>query len=432
MKLLIKGGSLVDPEKHTVTQLDILVKDSLIAAMEENLTVEDAVVIDAKGKLVCPGLIDMHVHLREPGYEAKETIATGTAAAARGGFTAVACMPNTNPVNDNKAVVRFIYDRAAAVGSCKVYPIAAITKGSKGKEITEMADLKAAGAVALSDDGQPVADAGVMRRAMQYAAMLDLPVISHCEDKSLVLDGVMHEGYVSTIKGLPGIPAAAEEIMVARDIILAESTGCHLHIAHVSTAGSVELVRQAKKRGINVTCEVTPHHFTLTDRAVGDYNTATKVNPPLRTDRDIAAIKQGLADGTIDVIATDHAPHTAEEKGVEYQYAPFGIVGLETAVGLVFTELVSPGVLTVTQAIEKMSLNPAKILGISGGLLAVGMPADITVIDIDATEKVDPAEFVSKGRNTPFSGMQLKGLPVMTIVNGEVVMKDRRLINYPV
>ncbi len=428
MKLLIKGGNVVDCEKLNIEQLDVLIEDSIITAVGKNLPAEDAEIIDVNGKLVCPGLIDMHVHLREPGYEAKETIATGTAAAARGGFTAVACMPNTDPVNDNAAVVRFIYDRAAAEGVVKVYPIAAVTKGSKGKELTEMADLKSAGAVAVSDDGLPVSDAGVMRRAMQYASMLGLPVIPHCEDKSLAAGGVMHEGCVSTELGLPGIPAAAEEVMVARDIILAENTGCQLHIAHISTARSVDMVRRAKKRGVKVTCEVTPHHFTLTDRAVIGYHTATKVNPPLRTDADVAAIKEGLADGTIDVIATDHAPHTAEEKAVEYQYAPFGLVGLETAVGLVFTELVATGILTAAQAVAKMSINPAKILSLQGGMLTVGAPADITVIDTELTEKVDPAQFAGKAKNTPFAGKTLKGLPVMTIVDGKIVMEDRRLV----
>lgn len=421
MKLLIKGGEVVAVDRLTVEKADVLVVDGLIAAIGKNLPVEGAEVIAANGQLVCPGLIDIHVHLREPGFEAKETIATGTAAAARGGFTAVACMPNTNPVNDNVSVVNFILAQAATAGLARVYPIGAITKSSKGKEITEMADLKAAGAVAVSDDGLPVTSAGVMRRAMQYAGMLDLPVIPHCEDHSLVANGVMHEGYYSTVLGLEGIPAAAEEVMIARDIILAETTGCKLHIAHISTAGAVELVRRAKERGLDVTCEVTPHHFTLTDQAVVGYHTATKVNPPLRSESDVAAIKQGLADGTIDVIATDHAPHTLEEKAVAYQDAPFGLVGLETAVGLVFTKLVATGVLTVVQAITKLSTNPAKVLGVPGGRLAVGEIADITIIDPLLETKVDPKKFASKGKNTPFSGRMLQGLPTITIVGGKVV-----------
>ncbi|MBO8136557.1 MAG: dihydroorotase [Desulfotomaculum sp.] len=410
-----------------VKKVDILVENGVITGIGPGLEAAGARVIEADGKYVCPGLIDMHVHLREPGFEHKESIATGTRAAARGGFTAVACMPNTKPVADNAAVVRFILERAAAEGVVNVYPIAAITKGSKGEEITEMADLKEAGAVAVSDDGLPVQDAGVMRRAMQYAAMLQLPVIPHCENKSLAADGVMHEGFQSTVLGLPGIPAAAEEVMVARDIILAENTGCHVHIAHISTAGSVELVRQAKKKGVKVTCEVTPHHFTLTHEMVNGYNTNTKVNPPLRTREDVEAVKEGLADGTIDVIATDHAPHTVEEKNVEYQYAPFGLVGLETAVGLVFTELVETGVLTVPQAIAKLTINPARVLAVPGGRLDVGERADITIIDPQAGEIINPDDFASKGRNTPFTGRRLKGLPVMTVVNGKIVMEDRRL-----
>lgn len=420
---------MVDPEKLTIEKADLLIDDGIITAIGQELSAEGAEVLIAEGKLVCPGLIDMHVHLREPGFEAKETIASGTRAAAMGGFTAVACMPNTNPIIDNAALVCSILDRANSEAVVKVHPIAAITKDSKGAELTEMADLKTAGAVALSDDGQPVSDAGVMRRAMQYAQMLDLPVISHSEDKSLAAEGAMHEGYYSTVLGLKGIPAAAEEVMIARDIILAESTNSRLHLAHISTAGSVELVRQAKRRGVKVTCEVTPHHFTLTDADVVGYDTATKVNPPLRTAADVAAIKAGLADGTIDVIATDHAPHTVEEKAVEYQYAPFGLVGLETAVGLVFTELVTPGVLTVAQAIAKLSLAPASVLGVAAGRLAKGEMADITIIDPEAEEAVDPQSFASKGKNSPFIGRVLKGLPIVTIVNGKIVMKDRLLTN---
>jgi len=419
---------VVDTVKLAVSQADVLVENGVIVAIGDNLPTENVETIDVTDKLVCPGLIDMHVHLREPGFEAKETIATGTRAAARGGFTAVACMPNTNPVADNAAVIRSIIERAQNQGVVDVYPIAAITKGSKGEEITEMADLKAAGAVALSDDGQIVGDAGVMRRAMQYAAMLGLPVLPHCEDNNLVQSGVMNEGYYSTILGLQGNPAVAEEVMVARDIMLAENTGCPLHITHISTAGAVEMVRQAKKRGVKVTCEVTPHHFTLTDPAVVGYNTATKVSPPLRTDADVEAIKEGLADGTIDVIATDHAPHTVEEKMVEYQYAPSGLVGLETAVGLVFTELVEAGILTPAAAIAKLSMAPATILGLPGGKFQVGERANITVIDQGAKEVVDPSQFASKGVNTPFIGRELQGVPIMTMVNGKIVMQHRQVI----
>ncbi|SHI51836.1 dihydroorotase [Desulfofundulus thermosubterraneus] len=420
-KLLLKGGRVVDPQAGEIFAADILIVDGRITAIGPGLEPGEGAVMDVAGKLVAPGLIDMHVHFREPGFEAKETIASGSRAAARGGFTAVACMPNTNPVADNRAVITYIKTRAEEAGLVKVYPIAALTRGSRGEELTEMADLKEAGAVALSDDGHPVASAAVMRRAMQYARMVGLPVISHCEEPTLSAGGVMHEGYMSTVLGLPGIPAAAEEIMVARDIILSEYTGCPLHIAHVSTSGSVRLIREAKARGVPVTAEVTPHHFTLTDRAVADYNTSTKVNPPLRTEEDVAALKEALADGTIDVIATDHAPHTLEEKDVEYQLAPFGLVGLETALGLVWTELVVPGVLSPVEAIRKLTVNPARILGLQEGVLKVGADADITIIDPELMEVVDPATFASKGRNTPFSGRRLQGLPVATIVKGRVV-----------
>ncbi|MCD5405883.1 MAG: dihydroorotase [Desulfotomaculum sp.] len=426
MKKLIKDGYVIDTQNMTMERKDVLIEAKTVVAIDKNISPDaDTQVINAEGKLVCPGLIDMHVHLREPGFEAKETIATGTLAAVHGGFSAVACMPNTNPVCDSKATVRFILDKARIFAKSKVYPIAAITKGSEGKEITEMADLMDAGAVAFSDDGQPVMDAGVMYKAMQYAKMLDAVIISHCEDKGLSSDGVMNEGYYSTILGLKGIPKAAEEIMVARDIILAKATKCRLHIAHVSTKGSVELVRRAKEDGINVTCEAAPHHFTLTDSAVEGYDTSTKVNPPLRSEEDVEAVKQGLADGTIDAIATDHAPHTAEEKKVEYQYAPFGLIGLETAVGLVFTELVDKGVLTPVQAVCKLTKAPADILKISGGFLTKGCTADITIIDPDVECTVNPEDFKSKARNTPFAGRRLKGAAVMTIVNGEVVFDSQ-------
>ena len=426
-KLLLKGGRVVDPAAGEIFPADILIVKGKIAAIGQDLEAGEGTVIDVGGRLVSPGLIDMHVHFREPGFEAKETIATGSRAAARGGFTAVACMPNTDPVADNRAVISYIRARAEQAGLIKVYPVAALTRGSRGEELTEMADLKEAGAVAFSDDGRPVSSAAVMRRAMQYARMVGLPVISHCEEPALSAGGVMHEGYMSTVLGLPGIPAAAEEIMVARDIILSEHTGCPLHIAHVSTAGSVRLIREAKARGVPVTAEVTPHHFTLTDRAVAGYNTSAKVNPPLRTEEDVAALKEALADGTIDVIATDHAPHTVEEKDVEFQLAPFGMVGLETAVGLVWTELVIPGVLSPVEAIRKLTVNPARILGLQDGVIRVGADADITIIDPGLTEVVDPSTFASKGRNSPFSGKKLQGLPVATIVRGRLIY-DRGLL----
>lgn len=428
MDLLIKGGSVVDPVAGVVSQKDILVLNGKIAESGVGLKRPGARILDATDKLVTPGLIDMHVHLREPGHEAKETIFTGTRAAARGGFTAVACMPNTRPVADNAALISYIRDQAREAGKIKVYPIGAITGGSKGAELAEMGDMQEAGAVAFSDDGQPVMNAGLMRRAMQYAGMLGTTIISHCEDKSLTAGGAMHEGYVSTVLGLPGIPACAEEAMVARDILLAEETGCRLHIAHVSTAGSVRLVREARARGVQVTAEATPHHFTLTDEAVIGYDTSTKVNPPLRSSADVAAVRQGLADGTISVIATDHAPHTLEEKDVEYGLAPFGMVGLETAVGLVWSELVATGVLTPLEAVAKLTLNPAQVLGLPKGTLEAGADADITIIDPAAAWTVDPAQFAGKGRNTPFAGRLLQGLPWATIVGGRLVMHEGVLI----
>ncbi|MCL6611233.1 MAG: dihydroorotase [Peptococcaceae bacterium] len=423
MRLLIKGGTVVDPVAGSLAESDVLVENGVITRVGRGIAAPGAKVIEAGGKLVAPGLIDMHVHLREPGHEAKETVETGCRAAVRGGFTAVACMPNTSPVADSRAVIRYILERAREAGLARVYPVGALTRGSGGEELSEMADLKEAGAVALSDDGRPVANPGVMRRAMQYAGMLGLPVISHCEDPDLADGGVMNEGYTATRLGLKGIPGAAEEVMVARDIILAGLTGCRLHIAHVSTAGSVRLIREAKARGIPVTAEVTPHHFTLTDRAVEGYDTSTKVNPPLRGEADVAAIREALADGTIDVIATDHAPHTPEEKDVEYDRAPFGMVGLETAVGLVWTELVAGGVISPARAIAMMTVNPASVLGLEAGLLAPGSAADITVIDPELEERVDPDTFYSKGRNTPFAGRLLKGLPVMTMVGGKIVYR---------
>jgi dihydroorotase len=425
MRLIIRGGTVVDPARGRMYRSDVLVDGERVAAVEKRIPARGARVLDAEGKLVLPGLIDMHVHLREPGQEYKETVATGTRAAARGGFTAVAAMPNTDPVADTAGVIRYVLEKAEDAGYARVCPVGALTRGSRGGELSEMGELCAAGAVAFSDDGRSVTSAAVMRRAMEYARMLGVPVISHCEDETLAGSGVMHEGLVSTRLGLRGIPAAAEEVMVARDLILAEMTGCHLHVAHVSTAGAVRLIREAKARGVRVTAEATPHHFTLTDRAVGDYNTLAKVKPPLRTDADVAAVREGLADGTIDVIATDHAPHAPHEKDVEFDAAAFGLVGLETAVGLVFTELVAKGVLDIPAAVAKMSLNPARILGLPSGDIEPGAVADLTVIDPDASEVVDPALLVSKSKNTPFDGYRLKGLPYATVVGGKVFLRDR-------
>jgi len=418
MNLLIKNGHIIDPANKIDEKLDILVSEGKIAKSGKpgSSSTDNAQVIDAAGRLVVPGLIDMHVHLREPGFEYKETIATGTAAAKSGGFTAVCCMPNTNPVNDNRSITEFILSRAREA-SARVYPIGAITKGSKGEELAEMGELHQAGCVAVSDDGRPLMNAALMRRAMEYSKIFDMLIISHCEDSTLSDKGVMNEGGISTELGLRGIPRAAEDVMTARDISLAELTGCRLHIAHVSTIGSVNLVRDAKKRGVKVTAETCPHYFTLTDEAVRGYNPMAKMNPPLRTADDVAAIKQGLKDGTIDVIATDHAPHGMDEKSGEFDYAPFGIVGLETALGLTL-KLAHEGILSMTEAVRKLSFNPASILKLNKGSLTIGADADITIIDPKMDWTVDASLFKSKSKNTPFNGWQLKGRAVQTIVGG--------------
>jgi len=418
MNLLIKNGHVIDPANKIDEKLDVLVTDGKVAKLGKpgSISANDTQVVDASGRLVVPGLIDMHVHLREPGFEYKETIATGTAAAKAGGFTSVCCMPNTNPVNDNRSVTEFILAQARSAPA-RVFPIGAITKGSKGEELTEMAELHTAGCFAVSDDGKPVMSAAIMRRAMEYSKIFDLLVISHCEDSSLSDKGVMNEGVVSTELGLRGIPRAAEDVMTGRDISLAELTGCRLHIAHVSTAGSVRLIRDAKSRGVKVTAETCPHYFSLTEEAVRGYNTMAKMNPPLRTADDVAAIKQGLKDGTIDVIATDHAPHALDEKSGEFDYAPFGVVGLETALGLTL-KLVDEGALSLSEAVRKLTNNPAAILKIGKGTLAVGSDADITIIDPDIEWTVDASEFKSKSRNTPFNGWKLRGKAIQTIVRG--------------
>ncbi len=420
LNLLIKNGQVIDPANKVDEKLDVLIAEGKIAKLGKagSISPDGAEVIEAAAKLVVPGLIDMHVHLREPGFEYKETIATGTAAAKAGGFTSVCCMPNTNPVNDNRSVTEFILSQARTAAA-RVYPIGAITKGSKGEELSEMAELYEAGCPAVSDDGRPVMSAGMMRRAMEYSKIFDLLVISHCEDTSLSAKGVMNEGIVSTELGLRGIPRAAEEVMTGRDIALAEVTGGRLHIAHVSTAGSVRMVRDAKSRGVRVTAETCPHYFSLTEEAVRGYNTMAKMNPPLRTADDVAAVKLGLQDGTIDVIATDHAPHAMDEKSGEFDYALFGVVGLETALGLTF-KLVSDGVLSLSEAVRKLTMNPASILKIEKGRLVVGSDADITIIDPNLEWTVDAAQFKSKSRNTPFNGWKLKGRAIQTIVAGVV------------
>lgn len=419
MNIIIKNGHVIDPANKLDEKLDILVSGGKIAGLGKpgSFSADGASVIDAAGTIVVPGLIDMHVHLREPGFEYKETIATGTAAAKAGGFTSVCCMPNTNPVNDNQAITRFILDQARDA-SARVFPIGAITKGSRGEELTEMAELLEAGCTAISDDGRPVMNAAVMRRAMEYSKIFDLLVISHCEDSALSDKGVMNEGFVSMELGLRGIPRAAEDVMTGRDISLAELTGCRLHIAHVSTAGSVRMVREAKARGVKVTAETCPHYFSLTDEAVRGYNTMAKMNPPLRTADDVAAVKQGLKDGTIDVIATDHAPHGMDEKSGEFDYAPFGIVGLETALGLSL-KLVEEGVLSLTELVRKLSFNPAGVLKLKKGTLSPDVDADLTIIDLAEEWVVDSSNFKSKSKNTPFNGWKLKGRAVQTIVGGK-------------
>jgi dihydroorotase len=420
MNILIKNGHIIDPANKVDEKLDVLVSDGKISRIGKpgSLPANGSQVIDAAGKFVVPGLIDMHVHLREPGYEYKETIATGTAAAKAGGFASVCCMPNTNPVNDNSSVTEFILAQARSA-SARVFPIGAVTKGSKGEELADMSELHAAGCVAISDDGNPVMNASMMRRAMEYSRIFDMLIISHCEDRTLSFKGVMNDGIVSTELGLRGIPHAAEDVMTARDISLAELTGCRLHIAHVSTAGSVRLIRDAKSRGVKVTAETCPHYFSLTEEAVRGYNTLAKMNPPLRTMDDVAAIKQGLQDGTIDVIATDHAPHATDEKSGEFDYAPFGIVGLETALGLTLKQ-VQEGAFSLTEAIRKLSVNPALILKLEKGTLSVGADADMTMIDSNIDWTVDASKFKSKSKNTPFDGWNLRGKAVLTIVGGKI------------
>lgn len=418
MKTLIKGGLVADPVRGAEPR-DVLVEKGRIVRVEAGISAPDAVLFDARGMIVSPGLIDMHVHLREPGQEHKETIATGAGAAVRGGFTAVAAMPNTDPVADRRTVIEYVTRQAARAGAARVYPIGAITRGLEGDRLTDMAEMRAAGAVAFTNDGRPVKSAGTMRRAMQYALLVGAPILAHCEDDDLADGGLMNEGPTATVLGLKGIPNSAEEVMVARDIILAAETGCPLHICHVSTAGSVRLVREAKKRGVPVTAEAAPHHFVLTEEAAMGYATNAKVNPPLRSRADVDAVLEGLADGTIDVIASDHAPHADYEKEVEFERAPFGLIGLETTLGLVFQYLVEPGVLTMPQALNKMTFRPAHILNLPEPVIAPGAPADLTIIDPEAGWVVDAAHLASKSCNTPFDGYRLKGRAKAVFVGGK-------------
>ena len=413
---------MIDPGRFN-GMADVLIDEGRIVAVGPRLkTPTGATKIDATGRLVLPGFVDLHVHFREPGFEYKESIQSGAAAAVAGGFTSVCCMPNTNPVNDNQAITEFMLDRARAAGLANVFPIGAITKGSEGKELAEIGDLRRAGCVAISDDGKPVMNSLVMRRAMEYALAFDVPVVDHCEDLHLAEGGCMNEGAISTELGLPGMPAAAEDVMVARNVALAELTGARLHLAHISTEGSVRMVREAKSRGLKVTAEACPHHFTITEETVRGYNTYAKMNPPLRTWKDVQAIKDGLRDGTIDVIATDHAPHASQEKQLGFTEAPFGIVGLETALSLTFA-LVDEGVLSLESAVDKLSTAPAKAFGLAKGTLAVGADADVAIVDQQEQWEVDPAMFRSKSRNTPFAGWKVKGRVTMTIVGGRIVFE---------
>ena len=425
MTILLVGGRIIDPSQGMNDLLDIMIEQGRIAKIGKDLPEPKAesLIVDVTGCIIAPGLIDMHTHLREPGFEYKETIHSGCAAAVAGGFTSIACMPNTNPVNDNRSITEFIKRKAAEAGLAHVYPIASISRKSEGAVLAEFQDLKDAGAIGFSDDGKPVMNSALMRRALEYAGSLGLPVISHCEDACLSAEGAMNEGFVSTELGLAGIPSVAEDVMVARDILLAEYTRTAVHIAHVSSAGAVLIIRQAKQRGVSVTAETAPHYFSLTEEAVRGFGTNTKVNPPLRSAEDVAALKEGLKDGTIDVIASDHAPHAITDKDVEFDYASCGIVGLETSLALSL-RLVEEGALSLGDLIEKMSTKPARILRIEGGTLREGSQADVTVIDTEKPWIVDASLFRSKGRNSPFQGWTLRGKAVLTIVGGAIKYRE--------
>ncbi|MEO8501869.1 MAG: dihydroorotase [Vicinamibacteria bacterium] len=425
--LLIRGGRVIDPSQRLDGRADVLVENGRIAQIGDGLKAKSAEILDATGCVVAPGFIDIHTHLREPGHEDKETIKTGALAAAAGGFTAVCAMPNTTPVNDSASITRFILETAKREAVVRVYPIGAITRGSKGEELSEYGDLKAAGCIAVSDDGRPVQNARVMRRALEYARTFGLPVIDHCEDLDLSKGGAMNEGPVSVALGIPSAPHVSETIMVERDVLLAEFTGSHVHIAHISTARAVDAVRRGKARGVRVTAEATPHHLILTDEAVRahDYDPVTKMNPPLRSEEDRQAVIAGLLDGTIDAIATDHAPHTTEEKICEFDCAAFGIVGLETAFALCHDGLVKTGAMDLTRLVQLLTAGPARALGLPGGTLEKGQPADITIVDPAEVRTVKPESFRGKSRNSPFLSMTLTGWPVVTIVDGAVVFKSR-------
>jgi dihydroorotase len=438
MGLLLRGGRIVDPSQDRNGRADLLIEEGQVAAVGEDLYSGGHEILDVTGRIVCPGFIDLHVHFREPGQEYKETIATGALSAAAGGFTAVCCMPNTEPAIDDPSVIELIRQKAAAACGVRIYVNASLSLGNRGEQLAELGRLADAGAVMFSDDAFPIQDSELMRRAMEYARMLGRPVTLHCEDKRLSGDGVMNEGPAATVMGLRGIPNAAEDVMVARNIELARLTGVQLHLCHVSTAGSVELVRRAKAEGLPVTAEACPHHFTLTDEACAGYDTNAKVNPPLRSEADRQAVCAGLNDGTLDSIATDHAPHAAQEKECEFDRAPFGLVGLETVVPLTLDRLVRPGILSLSQAVAALTTNPGRVLrGLDRegarpaaevhpliGTLQVGAPADVTVVDPERPFRVESARLFSKSKNTPFDGWELTGAPVMTMVAGRVIMRD--------
>ena len=424
MKLLLKSGRVVNPATNFNDMVDILIEDEKIVKIGADLQSDDAEIFDATGLIIAPGLIDMHVHLREPGQEAKEDIGSGTRAAAAGGITTVACMPNTSPVIDNSVLVQGIAQRAQQDGVVKVKVVGALSKGQEGKELAEIGDMLEAGAVAITDDGHFVDSAKLLMNGLDYIARYDLPIISHAEDNTLTEDGVMHEGAVSAMLGMKGRPAVAEDIAVSRDILLAEYTNARIHIAHISSKGAVELVRQAKKRGVKVTAEVTPHHLTLTDEEIKNFNVAAKVCPPLRSQDHVQAMIEGLKDGTIDAIVTDHSPHAFEEKDREFKFAPNGFTGMETSLGVILTNLYHTGIMTIDEIIEKMSVAPAKILKLDAGNIEIGKIADLTVIDPEKTWKVDSNKFYSRGKFTPYDGVELKGKAVATIVNGKIVMEN--------
>jgi dihydroorotase len=422
--LLIRGGRVVDPSRGLDDTLDVLIgEDGKVAEVAAGIEAPDAEVLDAAGKVVTPGLIDIHVHLRDPGQEYKEDIESGTRAAAAGGFTAVACMANTVPVNDSRSVTEHIVAEARRHGFARVYPVGAVSKGLRGEELAEVGDMVAAGAVAISDDGRPVAHPELMRRALLYARHFDLPVVQHAQDLELSAGGVMHEGAVSARFGVAGIPAAAEDVMVARDLILAADTGGRYHVQHLSSARSLDLIRAARERGVAVTCEVTPHHLLLTEDTVAELglHPDVKMNPPLRTERDRAALLEGIADGSIDCIASDHAPHHPDEKELDFVEAPFGIVGLETTVSLCLDRLVRPGLISLSRLVELLATAPARVMGLPGGTLAPGSPGDVTLLDLEREVVVEPARFESKSRNTPFVGWRLVGAPAGTVLGGRPV-----------